>query len=291
MSQQVANARTGWAGKLLRMVFGQGGWAFYNRAIQPRWFLEGDAVYAETVYSNGGRGRSPDFEREYRALRLAGLDYNYEKASFRSFKDFVPSHYNLGYHVTTYARRQFGVDVWNQILQDTYSKPGLYRFSKAVRKTTGLSTKKLYKAAMLDLDKQWKEQDQTVKQLPAESLSSKPSKVFTNYRFPNYLNDNQLLVQKSSLSQIRTVYRMQQGKEEKLFIPGVSLSEHYSTNGNKMVWSEIRFHPRWSNKNYSIVREYDFDTGKLRKITSKSKLMAPAISVDGKRICGGRIDC
>ena len=95
--QQVSNARRGVAGKLLRGVFGQGGWAFYNRAVMPRWFLEGDAVFAETVFSKGGRGRTPDFERSYRALRLADFDYHYEKASFRSFKDFVPSHYNLGY--------------------------------------------------------------------------------------------------------------------------------------------------------------------------------------------------
>ena len=282
--QQVANARVGWAGKLLRTVFGQGGWAFYNRAVQPRWFLEGDAVYAETVYTNGGRGRSADFEREYRAMRLAGLDYHYEKASFRSFKDFVPSHYNLGYHMTTFARRQHGPQVWDDILNDTYSKPGFYRFSKAVKGATGYTTKELYSAAMADLENIWEEQDQAIEPLKVDILTDQPKKVFTNYRFPNYLEDGSLVVQKSSLNQIRTIYKLQADQEQLLFTPGISLSEHFSINAGKMTWSEIRFHPRWSNQTYSVVMVYDFKSGQTQKIRGKSKLTAPSLSPDGKWI-------
>lgn len=282
--QQIANARIGFAGKFLRTIFGQSGWSFYNGAVQPRWFLEGDAVYAETVFSKGGRGRSPDFEREYRAIRLSGLQYDYEKASFRSFKDFVPSHYNLGYHLTTFARRNYGRDVWDSVLSDTYSKPGLYRFSKAVKKATGFSTKELYNTAMRDLDNWWEEQAREI-QVPTDKLvTEKPTKVFTNYRFPNYLNDNSLIVQKSALNQIRTIYKIQNNTESKLFIPGIGLGDHYSVGGGKMVWSEVRFHPRWSNETYSIIRLYDFESGVLRKITSKSKLNAPGLSPDGKWI-------
>ncbi len=282
--QQIANGRNGFAGKILRTLFGQSGWSFYSRAVQPRWFLEGDAVYAETVFSNGGRGRTPDFERAYRAMRLSGLKYNYEKASFRSFKDFVPSHYNLGYHMTTFARRNYGKNIWDDVLTDTYSKPGLYRFSKAVKKATGLSTKELYFKAMNDVDSWWRKQDREIKPVIDKLVTEKPKKVFTNYRFPNYLKDNSLIVQKSALNQIRTIYRVKNGQESKLFIPGVGLGDNYSIGGGKMVWSEIRFHPRWFNETYSIIRLYDFETGILRKITCKSKLHAPGISPDGKWI-------
>jgi hypothetical protein len=282
--QQVANARRGTSGKLLRGVFGQGGWAFYNRAVMPRWFIEGDAVYAETVYSKGGRGRSPDFEREYRALRLSGLQYHYEKASFRSFKHYIPSHYHLGYLVTTYARNEFGPEVWDQILSDTYSKPGLYRFSKAVKNATGSSTKQLYQAAMEDLDASWNQQDSEIRPSKVHEVSKAPAKTFTNYRFPNYISDGTIIAQKSSLNEIRTVYKLENSNEEKLFVPGVSLSEHFSLGGDKLVWSEVRFHPRWTGLNYSIIRLYDFNTRKLHKLTSKSKLSAPGISRDGARI-------
>ncbi len=282
--QQIANGRVGFAGKLLRTLFGQSGWSFYYGAIQPNWFLEGDAVYAETVYSKGGRGRSPDFEREYRALRLSGINYNYEKASFRSFKDFVPSHYNLGYHMTTYARRNYGRNVWDSVLSEVYSKPGLYRFSKAVKKFTGLSTKELYHAAMIDLDVWWKEQDDKVNPLNDQLITDKSNKVFTSYRYPNYLSDSILVVQKSALNQIRTVYQIKDGAESRLFTPGVGLGDHYSIGGGKMVWSEIRSHPRWSNETYSVIRLFDFESGRLRKISSKSKLNAPGLSPNGKWI-------
>ncbi len=282
--QQVTNARRGTSGKLLRGVFGQGGWAFYNRAVMPRWFLEGDAIYAETVYSKGGRGRTPDFEREYRALRLAGIRYHYEKASFGSFRDFVPNFYNLGYHVTTFARNEFGADLWDQVLGETYSKPGLYRFSKAVKKLTGYRTKELYQAAMGDLDTIWKQQDSEIKPLQAKTVSKLATRVFTSYRFPNYIDNTTLVAQKSSLNEIRTIYKLADGKEEKLFIPGISLGEHFSMGGGKMVWSEIRFHPRWSGQDYSIIRLYDFNTRSLSKLTSRSKLSAPGLSEDGKQI-------
>ena len=120
--------------------------------------------------------------------------------------------------------------------------------------------------------------------VPDSLITIKPKKTFTNYRFPNYLSNNSLIVQKSALNQIRTIQKIENGKEAKLFIPGISLSEHFSIGGNKMVWSEIRFHPRWSNETYSIIRLYDFQTGTLRKVTSKSKLHAPSISPDGKWI-------
>ena len=282
--QQVANARAGMAGKWLRILFGQGGWAFYNRAVMPRWFLEGDAVYAETVYSKGGRGRSPDFEKAYRTLRVDGFNYDYEKASSGSYRDFIPSHYDLGYYMTTFARRKFGTEVWDEILTNTYSKPGFYRFSKAVRGATGYSTKELYRHTMSDLDHWWKQQDDDIYPLKDRLASPNPGKIFTNYRFPNYLSETILIVQKSSLAQIRTVYSLEDGKENELFLPGISLSEHFSLGGGKLAWSEIRFHPRWSGEDYGVIRLYDFATQKLHKISGKGKLSAPGLSPDGKLI-------
>lgn len=282
--QQVSNARRGFAGKGLRLLFGQGGWAFYNRGVMPRWFLEGDAVYAETMYTKGGRGRSPDFERPYRALRLAGLDYNYEKASVESFKDFVPSHYHLGYYMTTYARRTHGAKLWDEVISETYSKPGLYRFSKAVRDVAGSGTKQLYYSTMADLDRWWGQQDKKIEPVDSDRKSPGPHKVFTNYRYPLYQGEDQLIVQKSSLNQIRTLYQLENGKERKLFVPGISLNEHYSIGGNLLAWSEVRFHPRWTGETYSVIRIYDLANNTHKKISSKSKLFAPGVSPDGKSI-------
>ena len=47
--------------KGLYYVFGDQGVAFIMGLYLPFWFIEGDAVYAETIYSNSGRGRVPEF--------------------------------------------------------------------------------------------------------------------------------------------------------------------------------------------------------------------------------------
>ena len=283
--QQITQARQGFAGKLLRVLFGQSGWAFYGGAIQPRWFLEGDAVYAETVYSLGGRGRTPAFENQYRALRLSGQKYDYEKASFFSFKDFIPSHYHLGYYLTTHARRTYGEEVWDKVLLETYNKIGLYRFSKALRQETGLTTKQLYYRTFEELDSIWGVQDKQITPQSTRLISSKTRDRYTNYRYPNYLSNGEVLVHKSSLNEIGTVYRIDSlGQEQKLFSPGIGIGGHLSTNDRTVVWSEFRFHPRWFNQSYSIIRSYDLESGVKTKITSRSKLFAPAVSGDGSRL-------
>ncbi len=109
--QQMQRAKTGWLATTSRILAGQTGWFLNVLMIQPSWFFEGDATYAETVLTNGGRGRMPKFNMEYRAMRLSGMHYNYEKASRRSRKDFVPNIYREGYYLTAYARKHFGTDI------------------------------------------------------------------------------------------------------------------------------------------------------------------------------------
>ncbi|HDS08192.1 MAG TPA: hypothetical protein ENO05_11270, partial [Bacteroides sp.] len=57
----------------------------------PYWYLEGDAVDAETRLSKTGRGRQPSFEQELKAQMLgAGSMYSFSKATMGSYRDFVP---------------------------------------------------------------------------------------------------------------------------------------------------------------------------------------------------------
>jgi tricorn protease-like protein len=51
-----------------------------------------------------------------------------------------------------------------------------------------------------------------------------------------------------------------------------------------MTWCESSFNERWFNKDYSIVKAYDFSTGKTRKVTSKTRYFSPSPSPDGSRL-------
>jgi hypothetical protein len=55
--QQFNNFRNG-ISKLMKVLFGEEGYALAINASIPDWFYEGDAVYSETVLSQQGRGRA-----------------------------------------------------------------------------------------------------------------------------------------------------------------------------------------------------------------------------------------
>ncbi len=270
-----------------KILMGQTGWLLNALMLQPLWFREGDATYAETIYSKGGRGRLPSFHMEYRALRLAGYDYNYEKAHFYSYKDFIPNPYRLGYYMVNKVRNDHGVDVWSKVLYDTHYKKGfIYPLSRSLKDLTGMGTKDLYQATMIDLDSLFEKTDAELDLTPSETMTEEQTKTYTNYRYPHYLEDGSIVALKSGFDLIRTYYQMSDGKEMRLFSPGVYTEDHATTviEGNLMAWAESSFHERWVNKDYSIVKVYDFRTGKTRKISGKSRYFMPAPSHDGKLI-------
>jgi Tol biopolymer transport system component len=271
-----------------KIVLGQTGWLLNTLITQPLWFREGDAVLAETIFTKGGRGRLPSFHMEYRAIRLAGYHYDYEKAHFNSLRDFVPNPYRIGYYMVTKARRDFGNDSWNKVLVDTYTKKGFfYPFSRSLQKFTDYTTKEFYNKTVSELDSLWTSEDKKL-QLTQTRLVSKPNtRKYTNYRFPQFVSNESWVVQKSALDQIATYYLLtQDGKEKKLFSPGRYSDDHVTlvAENGKMVWAESGFHERYINKDYSIIKLHDLKSGRTRKLTSKTRYFSPSLSKDGEKI-------
>ncbi len=83
--------------KLAGIFFGDLGRLAASLRSVPLWLIEGDAVVAETEMTAGGRGRSPAFDMEIRALLLSGIRYKYNKAYLGSYEDRYPNYYHLGY--------------------------------------------------------------------------------------------------------------------------------------------------------------------------------------------------
>lgn len=84
-SLQYCNADRGLT-KMLRLIRGDEGWGMGMVPSIPDWFDEGDAVLAETILSPAGRGRTPSFFEEQRALLLNGKNYSYAQARNGSLK-------------------------------------------------------------------------------------------------------------------------------------------------------------------------------------------------------------
>src|SRR5436190_3161119 len=140
--QQYNNFKHG-ISKLMGILFGEDGYALASNAAVPDWFFEGDAVYQETVLSEQGRGRLPQFLNAYPSLWLSGKDYRWMKLRNGSLKHYVPNHYYLGYLLVNYGYSKYGNDFWKKVTSDASAFKGLvYPFQHAIKKHTGIEYKK-----------------------------------------------------------------------------------------------------------------------------------------------------
>ncbi|MFC5272253.1 hypothetical protein [Adhaeribacter terreus] len=272
----------------LKVLMGQTGWLLHALINQPLWFREGDAVTSETLLTKAGRGRQPRFHMEYRAMRLSNYHFNYEKANYpASFKDFVPNPYRIGYYMTTKLRRDYGDSIWQKVVYDTYHKNPVYGFNRSLKKHTGYSTKTLYNQTVKELDSIFQQTEKKLSFSAQKVITKDPGKTYTNYRFPHELPDGSMIILKDAFDEIRAFYKIHpDGSEEKMFVHGIYTDDHvmFAANNEFMTWAESGFDKRWINRDYSIIKTYNFKTGKTRKLTSKTRYFAPAPSPDGSKI-------
>ncbi|MBV6646679.1 MAG: hypothetical protein KI790_14575, partial [Cyclobacteriaceae bacterium] len=283
--EQYANAKKGIT-KIGSILYGENGWGGAAGLALPRWFWEGDAVFAETALTPAGRGRLPDFDKEYRSLLLSGKRYGYEKAAATSLKDFVPNHYNLGYYLTTQLRLDHGNDVWRDVMADAVDYKGVFfPFSQGIKKKSGGKTKVLYARTMDRLTTEWETEKEQL-DLTTHTQLTPAKKVFTDIKNPTYTRDGTLIYEKRGFNTISTFHELRDGKERKLLSPGFFSIDNatISVSNSKMVWSELRNDERWGNQNFSVIMSFDLDQKSKKRLTSQTKYFSPALSPEGNRI-------
>lgn len=295
---QMDQTRVGW-GKYIFYLFGNSGTSVMQGLTNPWWFWEGDAVGCETSMGYGGRGRIPSFDLTFRTQLLTRGAFPYIKASCGSLKNAIPNHYLLGYLMTTYAKNHYGADVWSKILTNTYKKaPTPFSFSRSIKKITGNNAEALYKNMTAELKELWSHQMDSVQETSVEYIGNKKEKLFVNYKFPQFLPDGNIVAEKAGLEkgsflahkssivdQSQFVLLKKDGTEKKVSISGV-LDDNavLSSNGNKIVWSEYTYDPRWGARNYTVIKTLDIKTKKIKQLTHRSRYHAPCFSPDGKTI-------
>ncbi|MFC2161991.1 hypothetical protein ACFLRX_10115, partial [Acidobacteriota bacterium] len=201
--------------KIAGILFGDLGRAAASLRSVPLWLIEGDAVVAETELTEGGRGRSPAFDMEIRALLLSGVRYNYHKAYLGSYADRYPDYYHIGYLLASYAKREFGPDTIRNILQRTVRRANLFfPFANAVEREIGTSVSNYYENAMDELLDFWTLQQEKVKITSFDKLNLKDRKVWTSYMSPHYDEDGTVYVQKTGMGNPAALVRLSSDGEE-----------------------------------------------------------------------------
>jgi hypothetical protein len=273
--------------RLLYYAFGPATLAAMAHVSVPQWMWEGDAVATETAFTHSGRGRIPNFDLVLRTNLQEGRTFTYNKQYLRSYKHNISDHYVFGYHMISYLRKRTNdPDVWGKVMKRTAIVPFLpFAFSRSVKKVGGLSLPQLYRATADDLKKTWAEELGSTPLTAFEKVNSRNSTAYTDYRYPQPVSNGGLLVLKTGIADISQYVVLKDGKEERVFTPGViNDAGMLSVAGSKVVWSEYGFDPRWQVKNYSLIKSYDAEKDEYKVLTHKSRYSGAALSPDGSKI-------
>lgn len=284
---QFQRSRTG-LNKAFSILFGENTQAGMAFAAAPRWFWEGDATLMETAVTSSGRGRIPSFDRVFRTNLLSGKRFNYNKQHLQSFKDYIPDHYKLGYYFTAHLRKRTkNPEIWNDIAKSAFNAPIIpFTFSNAMKKHTGIYLVENFNMMMDDLENTWSEQIADLQPSSYETINRRENDVFTEYAFPQTLEDGSIVIYKTGLGDVGQLVRYDsEGNQIDRVVTGVNNNTGMLTSTQyKVYWNEYEFDPRWRAKSYSVIKSYDFATGDLKRITKKTRYSGAGISPDGYRL-------
>jgi|WetSurMetagenome_2_1015567.scaffolds.fasta_scaffold00003_50 hypothetical protein len=256
--------------------------------LLPQWYMEGEAVFAESVLSESGRGRSPSFQKGLKAISVErGKMYKYDKIVNGSFKNYVPDHYQSGYQIVAWTNAKYDPLTWNKALKLTANAPFLINpVSLSLRSSTGLNKRKLFLQTFDTLGKAWKEETLKNRALTYKTLNPEKGKNFANYYSPVKITGSNYIAIKTTLYNPPEFVRINPAtkKEDRILVPGYMSQYHLSAGNMTLAWVEYQADPRWENRNYSIVKILDLRNNSVRQLSWKSRYMSAAISPDGKTI-------
>ncbi len=241
-------------------------------AIYPsRWFLEGDAVIAETELTNAGRGRSAEFMEYYRASFLEGEIRSWEKWKQRSFRHYTPDRYAFGYFVGSTVRYKTGkygyAGEMMDVLVDNFYNPWVRNMS--YRKVAGDTPRNYLKQGINMMGDYWREELSHRGRLtqPKKLLHDKV-KDYREYSSPVMVGKDSLVYIKRSYDGFASLVLISGGKETML--DGISSSVVTIKGAAGKVWfAEKVANARWSNEVYGDIYSFDIQNREFERITQK----------------------
>ena len=139
--------RRGWYGHLTD-ILGDG--LAISNIVSPGWMAEGVTTNTETLFTDGGRGRSPLFKAEMRSFTEGPGLWNLNSAAVAS--PYAPPRsriYLAGYHLVDYLNRTYGQDAFARLSKYQAEHP-LGGSTEALEQVTGKSPQEFYKDFLND---------------------------------------------------------------------------------------------------------------------------------------------
>jgi hypothetical protein len=252
-----------------------------SAAFLPTWFLEGIATHSETRFTDGGRGRNPFFEMEYKAFALSHRFFPLSKAAYTSFFPPADRDWIGGYLFFRYLIDHYGSDIYIRIYNEFVKFPVLGPW-KAIERATGKKADELYANMVAD------EEDHYSSMGSADEGAGVVPKEDADYFLPQVTSRGWYLYRTATTKAPGIVlYDPVSMRERIVFQTPLtdSASLTASTDGTRVVFSTFQ---ATLGKSGEIVAsdlfELDPDKGKLRRITTGGHAWQPRLSPDGSRL-------
>lgn len=259
-------------------------------ALYPSdYFLEGDAVVAETALTSAGRGRSADFLEYYMAAFSEGDFRNWYRWRYGSFKHFTPDHYKLGYLTIGGARYAFDApDFTTKYFDNIHGKwfPfGFDALNKTFKEVSGMKLKAAWNEIAQTQNAIWKEEMDARGPFPAAERITAETKHFTEYTGSTDLNGEIYAIRRGTATSGRMV-RIEKDGHTTVIRPFAAVTSALMASGtdSRIYWSESIPDKRWTLKASSRIRYIETGSIAIKNLTKKGRYFNPAPSPDGSRI-------
>jgi len=246
----------------------------------PNWFMEGDAVWAETAYTDGGRGRSPRFSSRLKGLVLSGQLPTYDEFIGRSYNTILPNHYVFGYYLVTRAYRLFGEDFWKKVVSDvTGFALNPYRIYSKFEDNSGVSFKDFYDQTLLELQNKWKQSSGGLKKV------EKFGEGYQELAYPVFDNDLGY-VWRLDLDSYWTLIPIEAGEEqgELISLPISPSRSKVDIKAGKVAYTQFLPDLRYSYRSFSDLYTYDLNSHETQRLSKGERFYHPSFSASGRRL-------
>ncbi len=285
----------------------------------PKWLMEGDAVLAETIFSNSGRGRSPEFLQELKAYLLEKKRwFGYDKAALGSYKDHVPNIYKLGYPMVANTRKNYGKTFWQKAFNNAGDFPYPWQslvansgieekrktiLQKLVRELDSIGKKEaIFGSEKLQIKKHWKynrsnnpmvmlyndnmtelqarwRQEQTYFDTTAYKVLTPEKRAYTNYEYPYVRRDGSIVALKTGYEDYAKFVKIENGQEQLIYTPGDIVGRMFLSD-SLLFWTEAIPNLRWREVSKSAIYYLNLTTGEKTKLQHSKSLFMPSANSD-----------
>lgn len=290
-TQQFSKPMETLAGRMLYVLLGEMGPGALLMFTNPLWFLEGDAVLEETLWTPGGRGRVPAFDLWRRTHELEGNRDSYHRAYLGTGRDPYPStsFYDVGYLLVTYFRRHYGDDFFGRVLDNRGFWPR--SVNGQIRRLTGHDIDYHYQQMMDEMRQQWQAQQNALTITEAVQPLPRPETPHWLGYYPLGAEHGRVLALQWGVQQAPYLSYLNTDREHRLGpAPGLPASGYlghtrnrrFSYADNQLCWVREHRHPRFRLQAWGDIRCLNLANKNQRDLSHRRHYNAMAISASGK---------